>query len=50
VDLKEQEKITLPQELQNQMLKFFLKTSIPRIKQAKLSSLSENNSDRRKEK
>jgi hypothetical protein len=34
------EKIILPQELQRQMLKFFLKTSIPRIKQEKLNSLS----------
>jgi len=39
------EKITLPKELQKMMLKFFLKTSIPRIKQEKLNSLSEN-SDR----
>ena len=38
-------KITLPKELQKQMLKFFLKTSIPRIKQEKLNALSEN-SDR----
>ena len=44
------EKIILPQELQKEMLKFFLKTSIPRIKQGKLNSLSENNSDRSKEK
>ncbi|MCL1904231.1 MAG: hypothetical protein FWF94_07430 [Oscillospiraceae bacterium] len=47
------EKITLPQELQKKMLKFFLKTSIPRIKsekQEKLNALSENNSDRSKEK
>jgi hypothetical protein len=40
------EKITLPQELQRQMLKFFLKTSIPRIKQEKLNSLSETKTDR----
>ena len=39
------EKITLPKELQKQMLDFFIKTSIPRIKQAKIASLSEN-SDR----
>jgi hypothetical protein len=42
------EKIILPQELQKQMLKFFLETSIPRIKQEKLSktnSLSESKSD-----
>jgi hypothetical protein len=43
---EENEKITLPKELQKQMLKFFLKTSIPRIKQAKLTSLSENEADR----
>ena len=43
--MKEVEKITLPKELQRQMLKFFLKTSIPRIKQDKLNALSEN-SDR----
>ena len=28
-------KITLPKELQREMLKFFMKTSIPRRKQAK---------------
>jgi len=39
------EKITLPKELQKQMLKFFLKTSIPRIKQKKLALLSKK-SDR----
>ena len=39
------DKITLPKELQKQMLDFFLETSIPRIKQKKLASLSEN-SDR----
>ena len=47
------EKITLNQELQKQMLKFFLKTSIPRIKsekQEKLNSLSENNSDKEQRK
>ena len=43
--MKEVEKITLPKELQKQMLKFFLKTSIPRIKQEKLELLSKN-SDR----
>ena len=32
---KEEEKITLPKELQKEMLKFFLKTSIPRAKKAK---------------
>ena len=35
-------KITLPEELQIEMLKFFLKTSIPRIKQEKLRLLSES--------
>jgi len=39
------EKITLPKELQKQMLEFFLKTSIPRIKKEKLALLSEK-SDR----
>jgi len=42
--LKEQtEKITLPKSVQRQMLKFFLKTSIPRIKKEKLVLLSEKN-------
>jgi len=53
LDLKsENGKITLPKELQKEMLKFFLKTSIPRIKsekQKRLTSLSENNSDRSNE-
>ena len=40
------ERITLPKELQRQMLDFFLKTSIPRIKQEKLDLLSEQESDR----
>jgi len=39
---EEKAKITLPKELQKQMIKFFLKTSIPRKKQgqeqAELSS------------
>jgi len=39
-------KITLPKELQKQMLEFFLKTSIPRIKKEKLVLLSEEKSDR----
>lgn len=43
-------KITLPKELQKQMLKFFLKTSIPKIKQEKNRLLSENKSDRSDEK
>ncbi|MCL2500462.1 MAG: hypothetical protein FWE90_09010 [Defluviitaleaceae bacterium] len=42
---REEKKITLPKKLQRQMLKFFLKTSIPRIKQEKLAHLSEK-SDR----
>jgi len=44
---EEAAKITLPKELQSQMIKFFLKTSIPRKKQeqeqANLSS--ENKTD-----
>lgn len=44
-----EKKITLPKELQKQMLKFFLKTSIPRIKQEKLNLLSDNKTDGRKE-
>jgi len=43
------EKITLPKELQKQMLEFFLKTSIPRIKKEKLALLSEEKSDRGEE-
>ena len=39
-------KITLPKELQKQMMEFFLKTSIPRIKKEKLALLSEKKSDR----
>jgi len=42
---EENEKITLPKELQKQMLNFFLKTSIPRIKKEKLDLLSETKSD-----
>jgi len=41
--LKEEDKIILPIELQKQMLKFFMKTSIPRIKQEKINLLSEKN-------
>jgi|GEM_PF-1768256 len=33
-----QEKITLPKELQIQMMKFFMKTSIPRIKKMKMEA------------
>ena len=41
---EENGKITLPPELQKQMMKFFLKTSIPRKKQEKEKNqlLSEN--------
>ena len=39
------EKITLPKNLQKQMLKFFLKTSIPRIKQEKLLSEKSDRGD-----
>jgi len=42
---EENEKITLPKELQKQMLKFFLKTSIPKKKKEKLALLSESKSD-----
>ncbi len=44
------EKITLPKELQKEMLKFFLKTSIPRIKEEKLKLLSETKTDGSNEK
>ena len=43
---EENGKITLPKELQREMLKFFMKTSIPRKKQEKMRLLSEKNSDR----
>ena len=33
--MKEEKKITLPKELQQEMLKFFMKTSMPRIKKSK---------------
>jgi len=46
----ENQKITLPKELQEQMIKFFLKTSIPRKKREKMNLLSENISDRGKKK
>ena len=42
---EENEKITLPKELQKQMMKFFLKTSIPRIKKEKLALLSVQKTD-----
>ena len=38
----ENTKITLPKEIQKQMIEFFLKTSIPRLKQKKQRLLSEN--------
>ena len=38
-------KITLPKDLQKQMMDFFLQTSIPRIKKEKLALLSEQKSD-----
>jgi len=46
----ENQKITLPKELQEQMIKFFLKTSIPRKKRKKMNLLSENATDRSKKK
>jgi len=46
---EENTKITLPEELQEQMLKFFLKTSIPRKKQEKIKLLSESKTDRSEE-
>ena len=42
---EENGKITLPEELQKQMIKFFLKTSMPRIKKEKMNLLSEQKSD-----
>ena len=42
---EENKKVTVPKELQKEMLKFFLKTSIPRIKKEKLRLLSENKTD-----
>jgi len=35
---QKQEKITLPKELQKEMMKFFMKTSIPRIKKMKIEA------------
>ena len=45
---EENGKLTIPKELQREMLKFFLKTSIPRKKLEKEKNrlLSEKNSDR----
>ena len=48
--MAEENKITLPEELQKQMIKFFLKTSIPRIKKEKEQLLSENKTDGSNEK
>jgi len=42
---QQSEKITLPKELQRQMIKFFLKTSIPRKKSEKINLPSEKNTD-----
>ena len=38
---KEQEKITLPKELQKEMLEFFMRTSIPRIKKERVQKAKE---------
>ena len=46
---EKRERITLPKELQVQMLKFFLKTSIPRKKRQKLNQPSEIKTDGSKE-
>jgi len=43
-------KITLPKELQREMIKFFLKTSIPRKKQEKVNLPSESKTDGSNEK
>jgi len=40
---KEQEKIILPKEVQIEMMKFFLRTSIPRKKKQELLRLSNKN-------
>ena len=49
---EETQKIIIPKELQKEMMKFFLETSIPRIKQEKLEKqrlLSESKTDGSKE-
>ena len=50
MDEREPERITLPEDLQLDMLKFFMRTSMPRIvkekRQQAESSLSEKNSDK----
>ena len=38
---EDNKKIKLPKDLQVQMLKFFMKTSIPRKKKEKINQLSE---------
>jgi len=42
---QENTKITLPKELQREMIKFFLKTSIPRKKREKLNLSSKSKED-----
>ncbi len=49
-EINEEAKIILPKELQREMLKFFLKTSVPRKKRETLKLLSENQTDRSEEK
>ena len=46
----ESEKITLPKGLQREVIKFFLKTSIPRKKRAQALISSENKTDGSEEK
>jgi hypothetical protein len=41
VNMDEREKIVLPEKLQIEMLQFFLKTSIPRIKREKEKTTQE---------
>ena len=41
----EEKKITLPKDLQMEMLKFFYKTSMPRIKRAKAESAQTEKAD-----
>ena len=43
--MKEEQKITLPKEIQEEMIKFFLKTSIPKKKQEEIKLLSEKITD-----
>jgi len=42
-EIKEQDKIILPKDVQIEMMKFFLKTSIPRKKKLEEASLSNKN-------